>query len=68
MPVTEQIIRRDAERELFRLLHSIGSCNDVKVRSGKLKGHINDGTRRGQNFQQETSKIKCAMAHDKCNK
>ena len=50
MPVTEQIIRRDAEKELFRLLHSIGSCNDVKVRSGKLEGRINDGTRRGQKF------------------
>ena len=48
MPVTEQIIRRDAEKELFRLLHSIGSCNEVKVRSGKLEGHINDGTRRSQ--------------------
>ena len=50
MPMAEQIISRDAEKDLFRLLHSIGSCNDVKVRSGKLEGHINDGTRRGQKF------------------
>ena len=52
MPVTEQIIRRDAEKELFRLLHSIGSCtsNDMKDLSGKLEGHINDGARWGQKF------------------